>query len=405
LNWQINEKSITAPCGYQAAAVSAGIKKQDGRLDLGLIYSEVPAIAAAQFTTNKVKAAPVLLDQEHLNRSRQECRAIFVNSGNANACTGEQGMKDSRRMALLASRILDIQPEQVLVSSTGVIGVFLPVERMELKEAELKASLNQDGLDAVSRAIMTTDTRQKVCTAESLLDGIPVRICGMTKGAGMIHPRMATTLAFVLTDARLSKPLLKKALREACDKSYNRITVDGDTSTNDTLAVLANGASGAREISGEDSDYRHFVEGLTGVCSSLARQIVRDGEGASKFIEIVVNGAPRQEDATQIARSIANSPLVKTAMAGEDANWGRILCAAGYAGVDFDPNRVSIWIGGLEVCHCGTGVVFDETRAQKILAEHDIQIVLDIQSGSASSTMWTCDLTHEYVHINADYRT
>lgn len=405
MNWNFSEDRITAPSGFKAAAVAAGMKKRDGRLDLGLIFSEQPASAAAQFTTNVVKAAPVLLCQEHLKKSDHSCRAILVNSGNANACTGDRGLEDSRRMAQMAARILGIPAEQVLVSSTGVIGVFMPIERLEEKENELKIAINSAGLELVARAIMTTDTRRKVGTAEGMLGGMPVRICGMTKGAGMIHPRMATTLAFVLTDASISKALLIKALHEACNKSYNRISVDGDTSTNDTLAVLANGASGASLIDQEDEEYFQFVEGLTLVCGSLARQIVRDGEGASKFIEIAVQNAKSEQAATQIARSIANSPLVKTAMAGEDANWGRILCAAGYSGVSFDPYRVSIWIGDLKVCQNGTGVVFDEAQAKIILQEHDIRLRLDLQAGSASSTMWTCDLTPEYVHINADYRT
>jgi glutamate N-acetyltransferase/amino-acid N-acetyltransferase len=405
LNWNIREDRIIAPAGYKAAAVAAGIKKRNGRLDLGLIFSEQPACAAAQFTTNVVKAAPVLLCQEHLEKSNHACRAILVNSGNANACTGDRGLEDSRRMALMAARILGISADQVLVSSTGVIGAFLPIERLEAKENELKIALNSEGLDAVAQAILTTDTKRKICTAEGKLAGKPIRICGMTKGAGMIHPRMATTLAFVLTDASISKTLLIKALQEACNKSYNRISVDGDTSTNDTLAVLANGASGTPFIDQTGEEYLQFVEGLTLVCGSLARQIVRDGEGASKFIEITVQHAGSEEAATQIARSIANSLLFKTAMAGEDANWGRILCAAGYSGISFDPYRVSIWIGGLKVCQNGTGVVFDEARAKSILRDHDIRILLDLQAGSASSTMWTCDLTSEYVHINADYRT
>jgi glutamate N-acetyltransferase / amino-acid N-acetyltransferase len=252
---------------------------------------------------------------------------------------------------------------------------------------------------------MTTDTVPKVCTAESLVGRSCVRISGMTKGAGMIHPRLATTLAFVLTDAFITKTLLEEALNEACERSYNRITVDGDTSTNDTLAVLANGASGIPLIEQKDETYHHFTEGLIQVCQSLAQQIVRDGEGASKFVEIAIEGADSETNATCIARSIANSPLVKTALAGEDANWGRILCAAGYSGVQFDPHRVGIKIGDLEVCKNGTGLSFDETRAKKILAHRDIRITLNLNAGCSSATMWTCDLTKEYIHINADYRT
>jgi glutamate N-acetyltransferase / amino-acid N-acetyltransferase len=405
LSLRISSEEMVCPQGFLAAAVSAGVKKADGRLDVGLLYSTRPSVAAAKFTTNVVKAAPLLVCQEHLEASKGDIRAVIVNSGNANACTGELGMKAARRMAELAARVLGISDRQVLVASTGVIGVPLPIERIERQANALKERLSPESVGDVARAIMTTDTTRKVCSAEVSLGGSNVRISGMTKGAGMIQPRMATTLAFVLTDAMLARNLLEAALTEACEKSYNRISVDGDTSTNDTLAIIANGASGARLIDDRGADYAVFAEALTGVCQSLAQQIVRDGEGASKFIEIVVRGAHTENDATQIARSIANSPLFKTAMAGEDANWGRILCAAGYAGVAFDPNQVDIHIGSLPVCQGGMGLTFDEKRAKEILKERDIRISLDLKTGSHSSSMWTCDLTKEYVHINADYRT
>jgi len=405
LSWKLTTEQILPPKQFFAGAVAAGIKKQDGRLDLGLIYSAVPCRGAAKFTTNVVKAAPVLLCQNHLSSSHGQIQAIIVNSGNANACTGEGGMKDAERMAALAAEILGFAANQILVSSTGVIGATLPVERMEAQREALKGSLSVEGLPSVAQAIMTTDTVRKVCTADGEIQGVPVRICGMTKGAGMIHPNMATTLAFVLTDAALSHDLLKEALHEACESSYHRISVDGDTSTNDTLALLANGASGAPCISGRGREFYSFVEGLTEVCRSLAQQIVRDGEGATKFIEIAVKNAPSEESATRVARSIANSPLVKTAMAGEDANWGRILCAAGYSGVPFDPARVSISIGDLAVCRNGTGLAFDETRAKEILGCREIEITFDMAAGNGESVMWTCDLTKEYIHINADYRT
>jgi len=293
----------------------------------------------------------------------------------------------------------------VLVASTGVIGVQLPFERLEKQTAALKEGLKPEAIGDVAKAIMTTDTVRKVCSAQLLVGGKPVWISGMTKGAGMIQPNMATTLAFVLTDAMITRSLLEEALTEACDKSYNRITVDGDTSTNDTLAIIANGASGCPLIDEKDSNYESFTQALTQVCQSLAQQIVRDGEGATKFIEIVVQGAETEAHATRIARSIANSPLFKTAMAGEDANWGRILCAAGYSGASFDPNRTDICIGSLPVCNSGMGLPFDERQAKRILQQQDIRITLDLKSGAASSTVWTCDLTKEYVHINADYRT
>jgi glutamate N-acetyltransferase / amino-acid N-acetyltransferase len=401
----LTSEDIVCPQGFLAAAVSAGVKGVDGKLDLGLLYSTRASIAAARFTTNVVKAAPVLVCQEHLETSGGEIRAIIVNSGNANACTGEPGMQAARRMAALAAGIMGITPQQVLVASTGVIGVHFPIERIESQAQTLKQGLSPAALGDVASAIMTTDTVRKVCSAELSLGNSRVRISGMTKGAGMIHPRMATTLAFVLTDAMITRNLLEEALTEACEKSYNRITVDGDTSTNDTLALIANGASGSRLIEEKRDDYFRFAEGLTRVCQSLAQQIVRDGEGAGKFIEIAVRGAATDGDATQIARSIANSPLFKTAMAGEDANWGRILCAAGYSGVAFDPDRVDICIGDLPVCRNGMGLAFDEKRAKQILKQRDIRINLDLNSGQHSSMMWTCDLTKEYIHINADYRT
>ncbi len=403
--WRLRADQIIAPKGYLAAAVAAGLKKDNGRLDVGILYSEVPSIAAARFTTNVVKAAPVLVSQKNLEASGGKIRAIIVNSGNANACTGSTGVAVARNMARLAAEVLRIHSEQTLVCSTGVIGVPLPFERIEKQAQTLREGLSPREIEAVAKAIMTTDTVRKVCMAEADYHGPLIRISGVTKGAGMIHPRMATTLGFVLTDAGITRSLLEEALTEACEKSYNRITVDGDTSTNDTLAVMANGASGAPIIDQKDETYLFFLHGLTRVCQSLAQQIVRDGEGATKFVEIIVKGAANEASATQVARSIANSPLVKTALAGEDANWGRIICAAGYSGIQFDYTKVNITIGDVPVCQNGSGLHFDEARAKEVLSQKDIQITLDLNAGSSSSTMWTCDLTKEYIHINADYRT
>jgi glutamate N-acetyltransferase/amino-acid N-acetyltransferase len=405
LSWTIDTQQILSPQGFLASAAAAGIKKVEDRLDVGLIFSSRPSIGAARFTTNVVQAAPIFICRKNLEDSGGEIRALIVNSGNANACTGAGGLQAASRMAEVAGVILGISPQQVFVSSTGVIGVPLPIDRIEKQAATLKSKLRSDGLDDVAKAIMTTDTVKKVCSAESNSGGAQIRISGMTKGAGMIHPRMATTLGFVLTDAMITRALLEDALGIACEKSYNRISVDGDTSTNDTLAIIANGASGAPLIDEKDERYTHFLEGLTSVCQNLAQQIVRDGEGAGKFVEILVTGAGSEAEATQIARSIANSALVKTAIAGEDANWGRILCAAGYSGVRFDPNRVDICIGELPVCRNGTGIAFDERVAKRILSQREIRILLNMNKGEAKSTMWTCDLTKEYIHINADYRT
>jgi len=283
--------------------------------------------------------------------------------------------------------------------------VPLPADRITAKLADLKRGLSPGELGAAARAILTTDTKPKVCTAEASINGRPVRIAGMTKGAGMIHPRMATTLAFVLTDADIGPSLLRQSLEQACRRSYNWISVDGDTSTNDTLAIMANGGSGMPAIEPNSPAQDLFLEGLTRVCQSLAQQVVRDGEGASKFVTIRVTGAPSEEDAAQIARSIANSPLVKTALAGEDANWGRIICAAGYSGVPFDSHRVSISLGDLVVCREGGAVSFEESRASEILRQRDIDLTVQLHAGSSDATFWTCDLTTEYIHINADYRT
>ena len=402
-SWTLNPAEILPPKDFLAAAVAAGIKPSD--LDLALLYSNRPASGAAVFTTNVVKAAPVELSQRHLLENQGLLQAMIVNSGNANACTGDPGMIAARAMAQATADTLAVPVEQVLVCSTGVIGVPLPVERVTGKLNDLKQGLSPQGLPAAARAILTTDTTPKVCTAEASINGRPVRIAGMTKGAGMIHPQMATTLGFVLTDATIGPALLRESLQQACRRSYNRISVDGDTSTNDTLAIMANGGSGMPPIQPNSPAQELFVEGLTQVCQSLAQQIVRDGEGASKFVTIRVTGAPTEEDAAQIARSIANSPLVKTALAGEDANWGRIICAAGYAGVPFDSRRVSILLGDLVVCREGGAVAFQESRAAEILRQPDIDLTVHLHAGSSDATFWTCDLTTEYIHINADYRT
>ena len=402
-SWTLNPAEILAPKDFQAAATASGIKPSG--LDLALLYSTRPCRGAAVFTTNAVKAAPVVLSQRHLLQSRGALQAMIVNSGNANACTGEPGMAAARAMAEATAMALAIPLDQVLVCSTGVIGVPLPADRITARLDDLKRGLSPGELGAAARAILTTDTTPKVCTADASIEGRPVRIAGMTKGAGMIHPRMATTLAFVLTDADIGPALLRQSLELACRRSYNRISVDGDTSTNDTLAIMANGGSGMPTIQPDSPAQDFFVEGLTRVCQSLAQQVVRDGEGASKFVTIRVTGAPSEQDAAQIARSIANSPLVKTALAGEDANWGRIICAAGYAGVPFDDSRVSISLGDLLVCRQGGAVGFEESRASQILRQQDIDLTVHLNAGSSDATFWTCDLTTEYIHINADYRT
>lgn len=402
-NWTLNSTEIVPPKDFQAAAAASGIKPSG--LDVALLYSTRPSWGAAVFTTNAVKAAPVEISQLHLLEGRGALQAMIINSGNANACTGEPGMMAARAMAEATAKSLAIPAQQVLVCSTGVIGVLLPADRITAKLDDLRLALSSEGLGAAAQAILTTDTTPKVCSSEASIDGRPVRIAGMTKGSGMIHPQMATTLGFVLTDATIGPALLQRSLEQACRRSYNRISVDGDTSTNDTLAIMANGASGIPAIEPNSPAQELFVEGLTQVCQSLAQQVVRDGEGASKFVTIRVTGASSEENAAQIARSIANSPLVKTALAGEDANWGRIICAAGYAGIPFDSRRVSISLGDLVVCRDGGTVDFEESRASEILGQRDIDLTVDLHFGSSNATFWTCDFTTEYIHINADYRT
>ncbi len=402
-SWTLNSTEIFPPKDFQAAAAACGIKPSG--LDVALLYSTRPCWGAAVFTTNAVKAAPVEVSQRHLVEGGGALQAMIINSGNANACTGEPGMAAARAMAEATARALNVPVQRILVCSTGVIGVLLPADRITARLDDLKLGLSSEGLGAAARAILTTDTTPKVCSAEASINGRPVRIAGMTKGAGMIHPQMATTLGFVLTDAAIGPALLQRSLEQACRLSYNRISVDGDTSTNDTLAIMANGGSGIPDIEPDSPAQELFVEGLTRVCQSLAQQVVRDGEGASKFVTIRVTGASSEENAARIARSIANSPLVKTALAGEDANWGRIICAAGYAGVPFDSRRVSIYLGDLAVCREGGAVDFEESRASEILRQRDIELTVHLNFGSSDATFWTCDLTTEYIHINADYRT
>lgn len=394
----------TLPKGFRAAGIAAGIKK-NGQPDLALIASEVECTAAAVFTSNKVKAAPVLYDQRLLAEGHK-LRAVVINSGCANACTGKQGLNDCEETAALVAAELNCAPTSVFVMSTGVIGVPLPMDRLRAGVPAVARSLAEDGLLAAARAIMTTDSVPKV-TADDITvmardkDNRPQRahFAGIAKGAGMIHPNMATLLAVVMTDAIVAPDVLKKALAHATRRSFNRISVDGDTSTNDTLLVLANGASGLEPTPPE------FEILLTSVCTDLAKQIARDGEGATKFITIEVTGAKDEAMAEAVGRTIAKSPLVKTAFYGEDANWGRIIAAAGYSGQDVDPERMSLWFGGVHVFANGTPTDYAEADATAAMKPRDITIRLDLGLGDASATVWTCDLSHDYVTINGKYRT
>jgi len=393
------------PRGFSFAATHCGLKRS--KLDLALLVSETPATAAAVFTTNRVQAAPVRLCREHLKKSAGKVRAIIINSGNANCCTGPQGIAASGSTAAAVARALECKTENILVCSTGVIGAPLHVEKILDAIPGLIFARGSRGVafEQISRAIMTTDTRPKWAWANCRIGGKRVRILGCAKGSGMIHPNMATMLSFVATDAAISGALLSRTLRGAVGSTFNSITVDGDTSTNDTLAVLANGQSGAPKMTIVGRDYEKFAEALTEVCKSLALAIVEDGEGAQHVIEIQVRGAPSDCAADQIARTIANSSLVKTAFAGADPNWGRILAATGRSGVEFDFERVDIWLAGIPVCRRGREHAFDERVAhEKMLAKH-VPIVVDLRSGKGRARMWTCDFTQEYVHINASYRT
>ncbi|MDE3108758.1 MAG: bifunctional glutamate N-acetyltransferase/amino-acid acetyltransferase ArgJ [Acidobacteriota bacterium] len=395
------------PQGFSFAATQCGLK--ESRLDLGILISETPAAAAAIFTTNLVAAAPVIASREHLKKSRRRMRGVIVNSGNANCCTHKDGYPASIATARrLADELGGADASEFIVCSTGVIGAPLRVEKILAAVPQLVQTRSADAaaFEEFTRAIMTTDTRPKWAAAKCRIGGKSVRLLGCAKGSGMIQPNMATMLSFIATDVSLAAPALQAALRSAARTTFNAITVDGDTSTNDTVALFANGQAGAAKIkSASGADYNMFAEALERVCRDLALAIVADGEGARRVIEIEVRGAPSDSAADRVARTIANSPLVKTAFAGADPNWGRILAAAGRSGVTFDPGRANISIGGVAVCRGGREMTFDEAAAHGKMLEKFVKVRIDLGSGRGSATMWTCDFTQEYVHINASYRT
>jgi len=398
---KLDQESITAVRGIKAAGVHCGLKKSSR--DLALFYSESPAAAAGVFTQNLVQAAPVLVDRERINNP---IRAVVVNSGNANACTGEKGMEDARQMADLAAAQLHLPPEQILVCSTGVIGMPLPMDKIAAGIASAAQSLSgerQAGLDAAA-AILTTDTVTKTVVYRGDLPSGSFTLAGTAKGAGMICPNMATMLAFIFTDAAISRPLLNSLFREAVDCTFNAITIDGDTSTNDTALILANGAASV-EITEGTPECDLFARLLHQVCQELAVMIVSDGEGVTKVITLEVTGAPDAAAARTLARTVLNSPLVKTAFYGEDANWGRILAALGYAGVPFDPSRVDIAIGPVRVACRGGAIPFDEAEAKAVLQQREIKVTVNLNAGTATATAWGTDLSHDYVSINSSYRS
>ena len=389
--------------GFQFSGVSAGIKK-DGKRDLGLIYSEVPARVAGLFTTNKVKAAPVQLDITRIKKGL--CQAIVVNSGNANACTGRQGLRDAKRVSSLIAKQLGIDERLVFPSSTGVIGTPLPVEKIEGGIPELMNNLSAEGWMKTVEAMMTTDTFPKIEGATCRIKGKQVKLCGMIKGAGMIRPDLATMLSFLITDANIKASLLQQMLEKAAEVSYNRITIDGETSTNDTVLLLANGKAGHPILNRMDRDGEVFQSMLLKVCQNLAESVVKDGEGATKLIEILIQGARNKEDAKQAAYAIAHSPLVKTAFFGEDANWGRILCALGYSGVQINPNRIDLFFDKVPIVKNGIGVGSKlEEKASQILKKKSFKVIVDLHQGKSQFSVLTTDLSIDYVKINASYRS
>lgn len=395
--------SVALPKGFLAGTAACGLKKRGGE-DLAIIFSERPAVAAAVFTQNLVAAAPVLLSRQHLRHRTH--RVVVVNSGGANACTGEEGLNDARQTAALVAEYFNCDDREVLIASTGVIGQRLNMTKVESGVRAATAELSRERGWKVAEAMMTTDTRPKRAVRRLKLQGKSVTVAGVAKGAGMIHPNMATLLAFVTTDAAISKSALQASLKLAVNQTFNRVSVDGDTSTNDTLMVLANGAAENAPIAkASGADFEAFTKALTDVCRDLAKEVARDGEGATKLVTIQVRRAPSLRDAEKIAVTVATSPLVKTALAGADANWGRILAAAGRSGAKFDVSKVEIKLGKLVVARNGRGLEFDEALALDILKRDEVTITIDLHQGDAEVTEWTCDLTEGYIRINADYRS
>lgn len=403
------EGGVTAAKGFLAASAAAGIK-YEGRQDMAMIFSEVPCKSAGTFTTNVVKAAPVKWDQKQV-LSGADAQAVVVNAGIANACTGEEGMGYCLKTAEAAGKALGIPAEAVLVASTGVIGKQLPMEKIEAGIKVLADSLGHDLVkgEAASKAIMTTDTKHKQVAVQIEIGGTAVTIGGMCKGSGMIHPNMCTMLSFITTDAAISKTLLMEALREDIQDTYNMISVDGDTSTNDTVLLLANGMAGNPEITEKDETYALFCKALRVVNETLAKKMAGDGEGCTALFEVTVKGAESKDQAVTLAKSVITSNLTKAAIFGHDANWGRILCAMGYSGAQFDPEKVDLFFesaaGKLQIIENGVALDYSEEEATKILSEPEVTAVADIKMGDFTATAWGCDLTFDYVKINADYRS
>lgn len=401
---KIIEGGVCAAKGFKAGALHCGIRKSQTKKDLAMIRSDCLCNAAAVYTKNRVKAAPVLLTKEHLADGKAQ--AVIINSGNANACA-PFGMEHARRQGMAAARALEVEEENVVVASTGIIGQTLPVEAIEAHAAEME--MKYDNSLAAAEAIMTTDTKIKTFAVEFEAGGTLCHMGGICKGSGMIHPNMGTMLCFITTDCAISANMMKKALLFYVDKTFNRVTVDGDTSTNDMCVVMANGMAGNKEITEENESYDAYCEALHAVMKDLARKIAGDGEGASRLITCTVTGAEDEAKAEILAKSIASSSLTKAAMFGSDANWGRVLCAMGYSGASFDTKAVQIEFasaeGCISVCENGQGLDFDEALAKKILNQDEVEILVSLKEGCGTATCWGCDLTYDYVRINGDYRS
>lgn len=394
---------VTTPHGFLAAGVKAGIKAS-GNHDVAVIYSTVPAATGAVFTQNKMCAAPVLVSRKVAAKSYAQ--AIVVNSGCANACTGEQGLKDAEAMQAQTAELLGVENDAVYVCSTGVIGHFMPMDKLAKGIADAVDAMDETGGESCAMAIQTTDTFIKHAAYEFELGGKTVKIAGIAKGAGMIHPNMATMLTFLTTDVAVAPDVLKRAVKAAADKSFNMVVVDGDTSTNDSMIVLANGlAENEIIVSEEHPDYPAFFEALLACAQDLAKMIARDGEGATKFLEVNVAGAATWAEAKTAAMAIAKSPLVKTAFFGKDPNWGRIVCAAGYSGAQMEPDKVNLEIGGVRLVENGMNCNVPLESLKDIMEQHDISMKIDLGAGKEEATVWTCDFSYEYVKINGEYHT
>lgn len=402
------EGGVCAAQGFKANGLNCGLNKDKGKNDLGLVVSDVMCNAAAVYTTNKVKGAPLLVTKEHLAACGGRTRGFIANSKNANTCNAD-GVEKAEMMCSLTAKALGVEPDEIVVASTGVIGQVLPIEPIAEHIEELAAGLSPENHGKAANAIMTTDTVMKEIAVEFRLGGKTCKMGGMAKGSGMIHPNMATTLNFITTDATVSSGLLQKALSDVVKVTYNCLSVDGDTSTNDCVLLMANGLAGNEEVSAEGEDYQEFKSALYFVMMNMTKMLAKDGEGASKLIECTCVGAPDLDTAITVAKSVIRSPLVKCAFFGEDANWGRILCAIGYAEAEFDIDKVDVDMssvnGRVAVCRNGAGIEFSEDEAAKILSADEILVDIDLHQGECSAKAWGCDLTYDYVKINGDYRT